>query len=302
MTPREIIAKAWSLTTHERSVRRWGFATAFFETLLTAKLVAYQVWFAYSYWQGDPIGFFSIEGLLFDIFPTSVAIGIIVTFLSLLVIELFFPHMATGAVIGLTAKAYRKEPVRGGFILGLFNFFPIFVVHEFLVLNSITTVITASSLLLRYGGEGDIKYIAIGILCALWLFSVILKFFWSFAEEAVVINKIGPFAAMGRSFKLVLSYLGHLLFILVLLFVIFIRIIVNAIITLLIPAVMIGVGFLLTGFLPDTVSYSIAGILGLALIVLASYFFAYLEVFRQAVWVITYIELSNRKDLDVIEE
>ena len=33
----------------------------------------------------------------------------------------------------------------------------------------------------------------------------------------------------------------------------------------------------------------------------ASYFFAYLHVFKQTVWTLTYIELSSRKEQDIID-
>ena len=70
---------------------------------------------------------------------------------------------------------------------------------------------------------------------------------------------------------------------------------------ILIPAIVIGIGFSLTFLLPTAISYSIAAVIGLVIIFLSSYFFAYLEVFRQTVWTLTYIELCKLKDLDLIE-
>jgi len=301
MNPREIVAKAWAITMREAMLRKWGFASAFLETLLNAKLLAYQTWLIYSYFiLKDPIGFFTIESTLIEHLPLWVAITIITTFTLLVAVEWLFPHLAKGAIIGLAAKAYRKEEMKGGLVLAVYNFFPLFAVHELLFISGVTTTMTICSLLLRYGGAAAIPGIVIVVI--LWTAGNILEFFWIFSEEAIVVRKLGIRKAIAKSCKLVISYLGHVVFLILLLFVIMLRIVANALMVIIIPGIVLGVGFLLTLFLPHVVSYSIATLLGIAIIFVASYFFAYLEVFRQTVWTLTYIELSQLKDLDVIEE
>jgi hypothetical protein len=301
MQPRDIIAKAWAITKKEKDLRVWGFTGALLKTLLNAKLFLFQAWLIYSYFVlKDPIGFFTIEKTLLENLPFVAALIIIIFFFVLLFIEWLFPHMAKGAIIGLAAKSYRKEEVKGGLVLGIYNFFPIFAIHEMLVLSSIATTVTLCSLALRYGGGAG--PMAVMLLATLWLASNILEFFWIFAEEAVVIKKIGIREAIKQSFKLVISYLGHVVFLMLLLLVIALRIVANLLMVVLVPGIILGLGFLLTTYLPAVVSYSITTVLGLILIVLASYLFAYLEVFRQTVWTITYMELSRLKDLDVIEK
>ncbi len=301
MKPRDIIAKAWVITKKERILRKWGFVGSLLKTLLNAKLFLFQAWLIYSYFiLQDPIGFFTIERVLLDNLPTWAAISIITFFLVLLFIEWLFPHIAKGAIIGLAAKSYRKEEVRGGMILGLYNFFPIFAIHEMLFISSWTTAITLCSLALRYGA--DAGPIACVLIATVWLLSNIVEFFWVFSEEAVVVKKTGIKGGIRQSFKLVMSYFSHVVFLVLLLFVIALRIILNLLMVILIPGIVLGLGFLLTTFLPPVLSYSITTVLGLVIIGFASYFFAYIEVFRQTVWTITYIELSKLKELDVIEE
>jgi hypothetical protein len=173
-------------------------------------------------------------------------------------------------------------------------------IHEFLVLASWSMVLTICSLILRYI-EGQMAIAMVCFVIFFFVLSNILKFFFSFAEPAIVVQKAGIFEAMGQSFKLVVSYLGRVMFLLLLLFVISIRIMINTMIILVIPSMVIGFGFLLGFVLSLVLSYTVAGILGIGLIVAASYLFAYLEVFKEAVWTITYIELKRNKDLDVIE-
>ncbi len=299
MTPREIIAKAWAITTKERQLRKWGFASSVLETMLNAKLFVYQAWFLYSYLQGDPIGFFTVEATVMKYVPMPVFVGLMVLLGILVCIEWIFPHFAKGAIIGLGAKAYRKEERKGGLVLGFYNFFPIFGVHELLTLSSLSTIVTLSSLSLRYGAAAG--KIGVLLLIGAWLFFNFLHFIWIFAEEGIVIRKEGVRKALRRSFKLVISYLGHVMFLILLMFVIFLRVLANAFMVILVPAVIMGLGFLLTSVLPHVISYGIAAAVGLLIIFIAGYFFAYIEVFRQMVWTITYIELSKLKDLDLIE-
>ena len=70
---------------------------------------------------------------------------------------------------------------------------------------------------------------------------------------------------------------------------------------LLIPGIVIGIGFLLSLIFSQFLTIIIGLVLGLILVGLASYLFAYIEVFGQTVWTLTYIELSKLKELDVIE-
>lgn len=300
INPREIIARAWAITLKERQLRRWGFASSVLETLLNVKLFTYQAWFLVSYLQGSPIGFFAdVEWLSRNVSFGTVA-TIVTVFLILVFIEWLFPHFAKGAIIGLAAKSYKKEEVKGGLVLAVYNFFPLFAIHEMFFIGSISMVITLSSLLLRYAPE--IAPFGIMLLVILFIGANILRFFFIVSEEAVVIRKLGIGKAMSSSFKLVISYLGHVVFLLILGFLISLRIFLNALMIFLIPGIVIGVGFLFSTFLPLGVSIAIGAVLGLIIIGFASYLFAYLEVFRQNVWTITYMELSKLKELDVIEE
>ncbi len=300
MTPREIIAEAWAITMREKSLRQWGFVSSFLETLFATKLLLYQAWFFVSYLQGNPIGFFDDVIWLSHNVSTGWLISIISVFLALLAVEWIFPNFARGAIIGLTAKAHNKEDVRGGLVLGIYNFFPMLGIHELFVLAGVANAITIISLFLRYI-DGDVKFFMIGIVIFFWVLSSILKFLASFAEPAVVVKRVSIFSGLGTSFKLIISYTSHVMFLWLLLFVISIRIAFNAILVLLIPIIAVGIGFLFATFLSFQLAVILGVSVGIILILIASYFFAYLHVFKEAVWTITYCELKKQKDLLVIE-
>jgi hypothetical protein len=300
MSPREIIAEAWAIVREQRALRHWSYTSSFFSLLLTLKLVAYQVYFGYELLAGHGGGgFFDVEIAIYNSTPPWFFWSFIVFFGLLVIVEIFYPHLARGAIIGLSAKAYNKQPVEGGLVLGLYNFFALFTIHEFIVLGSLSNLVTIISMVVRYV-NGDIRVPIIMILTGLWIFSLILKFIFVFAEEAVVVNRVSVFEALGISLKLLLSYMSRIMFLYILLLVISLRILINAALIIVIPGIVIGLAILLTTFLSVALSYTIASIVGLALIAVASYFFGYIDAFKHAVWTITYIELKKHPDLDAI--
>jgi len=299
LTPREIIAQAWTITTTERALKRWGFFGTFFRLLLDIKLIAYQLYFLYAFViAGKPVGLFDDVIWAFDHMPFWLFVTVVTTFLVLLFIEFFIPSFADGAIIGLGAKAHNREPVRGGFILAMYNFFPIFAVHEIFVFSGLNLLITASSILLRYGGGLAGFTIVVAVL--LWLISSVLKFFASFAEPAIVVQKTGIFNAIARSIKLIFSYPSHVIFLILLLLIISIRVFINTVVAILIPGIVFGIGLTMTFFVNPVISFGISAFIGLILIFITAYFFTYLHVFKQTVWTIMYMELMKQKELDTI--
>lgn len=300
MTPREIIAEAWNITTTQPKIRRWAFTSTLFETMLNVKLLAYQTYFAYEFlYRGGEVGFFDIEIWIWKSLPPALSISILLFFVLLVVVEFFMPHLCLGAIIGLAAKKAKGEPVRGGAVLALYNFFSIFAIHEFLILSSIPTAITAISLIIRYIDD-PLKIPSIVAVILLFLFGTLQKFLFAFAEEAAVIEKHGIFEAIGRSFKLILSHLWQIMFLYLLLLVISLRIVINAVMVVLIPAIVLGFGFILTYIVSFQAAVIGATVLALILIAVASYFLGYIHAFKQTVWTLTYLEFMKEKDLDEI--
>ncbi len=298
LTPREIIAQAWTITTTEPSLKRWGFAGSALRLLLDIKLVSYQFYFFLAYMSGKQAGLLKDGMWLYEKAPLPIFWTVVITFALLVIAEVFLPIFFDGAIIGLTAKSHNKEPVNGGFILGMYNFFPIFAVHQIFVFSGINLLITVISILLRYGS--GLTGFMIVIATILWLFSSIMSFLSSFAEPAIVLKKASVFESIAQSLKLTFSYPGHIIFLILLLLIISFRIIVNIAILILIPCLVIGLSIVLTYFLTPAISYSIAGVVALILTLISAYFFMYLHVFKQAVWTIMYMELTKEKELDKI--
>lgn len=299
LKPREIIAQAWTITTTERELKSWGFFGTLFEILLDVKLVVYQVYFVISYFRdGEGGGFFDIEIYIWNAVPAWLFFTFATLFCLLVFIELFAPSLAAGAMIGLAAKAHAKEKVKGGLILALYNFFPILAIREVFIFTSLSIFVTAISLIFRYGSGMQELLIPVAII--IWIISNILKFLCTFAEPAIVVSKLGVFAASGKSVKLIFSFFAHVTFLFLLLGIITVRIFINTLIILLVPTIVIGGGILLLRVVNPIISFTVMGIVGLALTFVAAYFFTYLHIFKHAVWTIMYMELIKEKDLDQI--
>ena len=298
LTPREIVAQAWTITTTEPALKRWGFFGTFFRLLLDIKLVAYQIYFLLAFLHGKEVGLFDDAIWLYNTVSFGVFTTILISFFLLLAVEVFVPSMTDGPIIGLTAKSYKHEPVQGGFILGLYNFFPILTVHEIFIFSGLNILITAVSILLRYG-EGLTPFLIV-IALVLWSMSSVLKFLSRFSEPAIVIDKVGIFDSIGKSIKLVFSYPQHVMFLIVLLILISIRVFINTVLIVLIPAVVFDIGLVLTYVVTPAISYTIAGSIGIVMIFIVAYFFTYLHVFKQTVWTLMYMELKTQKEMDVI--
>lgn len=297
MTPREIVAEAWTIATRERQLWWWGFMASLFQTLLNIKLLGYQAYFVYAYWNKIDAGLLDDFIWLYRVTSLNVTVGVAALFGVLLCIEFFMPHLTEGAIIGLSAKSYEKQEMKGGIVLSIYNFFPLFALHELFVLSGWATALTAASLSMRYLPSG-FGLPAIIIVVGIWTATNFLKFFASFAQQGIVLRKYGVFESIGKSYKLFLSNVGHIMFLFILLLVISLRVIINTIMIFLIPGIAIGIALLLTFIFSPFTSYLVATVLGILLIVLVSYFLAYIHVFKQTVWTLTFIQLEKRREID----
>lgn len=98
---------------------------------------------------------------------------------------------------------------------------------------------------------------------------------------------------MGRSAKLVIASFSHTFLIALLMIIIGIRVIINILAVLLVPALM----FFAAGFIA-TVTFAKIGIVigalvSIAGLLAASYFSGVLHVFATTVWTFTFLELMN---------
>ena len=87
-------------------------------------------------------------------------------------------------------------------------------------------------------------------------------------------------------------------FITLLMAIIGLRIILQVVLLLLVPALILLVGGYIATLTLATIGFIIGGILGLLALFFASYLAGIVDIFSYAVWTFTFLELTNEKDLD----
>ena len=303
MTPRDIIARAWTMTLEEKVLWPWGIVTAFAETLQSVQFISLQSWYFYTLIVDKRrVDFVAVWNTITDTLPMWFIVFIAITWGLTWSITKLIPTFSKGAIIGLAAKIHNEQDHRGGLVMALYNFVKIAEFHGMFMLANTSLVLWCSSLAIRWLDDGGSTAVTLIVLWTLWFFSSFLYLISSFAEEGVVIKKHGVFKAVSESMKLFVSHVGHIVFVMILLLVISIRIFVSAVAFVLLPIIVIGIALGLMTFLSKVVSALIAGVIGIALLAVVSYFFSYLVLFQQTVWTLTYMELSKLKDVDVIDE
>lgn len=303
MSPRDLIAEGWRITTTQRKLLKWGMVETFILTVHAGIVIPYQTYVLSAYVRDGTVkGIFDVLQELRALLPTAVFILLLVLLGILLLLKITFPTMATGALIGLAAKIHKGEEPKGGLALACFNFMPLLELRATFFILSPFLFVTVSSIMIRYMG-GFPTFLSLSpLILILWLASLAIHFLFAFAEEAIVVHKVGVFRAIGKSFRLVISYLTHVLLLAILLFVLTLRVLVNAFVAVLIPALIVGIGLLLTTFLPHSVSFTLSSIVGVTALVFTSYFLGYITILKNTVWTIAYMELAREKPLDLIEE
>jgi len=255
MTPRDIIARAWTMTLEEKVLWPWGIVTAFAETLQSVQFISLQSWYFYTFIvKGRRVDFRAVGETIIDTFPMWFVILIGITWLLVWSITKLIPTFSKGAIIGLAAKIHNEQDHRGGLVLALYNFIKIAEFHGMFMLANTSLVLWCSSLAIRWLGDQGSIVATLLALWLLWLLSSFLYLISSFAEEGVVIRKHGVFKAVSESMKLFVSHVGHIVFVMILLLVISIRIFVSAIAFVLLPIIVVGIALSLMTFLPKVMS------------------------------------------------
>ena len=133
------------------------------------------------------------------------------------------------------------------------------------------------------------------VFIAALVIGFILMLLFTYSEFFIVLDRKPVLAAMGRSAKLVILSWQHTFLIAILMLIIGLRIIINIIAVLLVPALMLfSAGFLASATLTNIGIYIGIALSFVALFV-ASYFTGILNVFANAVWTFTFLELMQEK-------
>lgn len=302
MNSRHVIAKAWEFTKDNKPLMWWyAFVPSILTTLIGILYLLYQ-FFAFkrsSLFDDAEKSFVSdvistIAGF-FDkhmdwLVPAIIVTAIILIFYALL------PTLCQGGLIQIIAKKYKGEEVKNsdGISFGMLVFLPLLEYHLLIKSFSIISLFTEAAFLLRNLGTGAMKtFLPVFILAT--IIGLILTLIFTYSEFFIVLDKKPVLKSMGRSAKLVIIGWQHTLLIAILMIIISVRVVINIAAVLLVPAMIFFATGLAATLTMATVGIVIGILFGLIGLFVASYFTGILNVFANAVWTFTFLELMNEK-------
>jgi len=305
MKYRAIIREAWTLTQGNKKLIWWfAFVPALLELLVGMVYLSYQ---AASFWnnpyfregaEGSHIISEVFKGLvdLFHVQPGLVVFGLVVVAIILLA-YLFLPVFTQGSLIQLVAYIRAGQPVSiaKGISFGFSRFLQLFEYGLFVKTFSMVGIITEASFALRILGPKPFEVLG-------WIFllfivvGLLLTLLMTYSEYYIVIDKEGVFNSVIKSGGLVIRQWHHTLFMLFLMAIIVLRIALNLLVALLIPALVLGPIYFFTSITVAKIGAVVGGVIGLVVLYFSSYFLGVFHVFATTVWTFTFLELTKEEE------
>lgn len=309
---RQIISESWKYTQSNKGLIIWvGFLSCLLTTTVGIGYIAYQ-YFAFK----SSYLFTSEEHSFLGQVVTFIANFIkehlswtvpMVVFAIIFAIAYFlYPTLAkAGAIQTITRNRNgQKIGVGGGFRHGIMSFLPLLEYHLLIKTFGFFSILIEMSFVLRNLGPVIFK-ILLPLFILLIIIGFILTLLFTYADFYIVIDHEPIFSAMKKSAKMVIMHWKHTFLITFLMILIGVRIIIQAVIVFLIPALIVLIaGYLATVALPVT-GIIVGGIVGLVTLILAAYLNGIVEIFSYTVWTFTFLDITQEKEVsarDVIIE
>jgi len=313
MDYKAVVKDAWVLTTRNRKLFwYWAFVPALLSIVAGMGYFGYQV-MAFSYspiytgaTSGDHVSF--MEALIVWILDflkqnTSQGILLIVVAAIIFLLDMVFPTFCKVALIQLTARIKNGQPVNmiDGITYSALGFLKLFEYHTLIKIFSVVTIVTEAMFVLRNMGWEAFKFMVVPFALFL-LFGFLLALFLTYTDYFIVIDGEGVLGSMGKSMKLVILHWRHTILLLMLMILISARIIVNILLVLLVPSLIFLAGGLIATITLAKIGTIIGIIVGIISLFFAAYFTGILEVFANAVWVLTFLQLTEEGEVSAREK
>lgn len=300
----KIIHDAWDLTTQCSKLKWLVFVPSFAAVIVFVAEMA---------WQGSLIveefGLFGIEdhfvyskvGNFFQFLAAHHLMGWAIFGLVFIVLfEFVFPAWISSTLI-LSIRQKFCEPekylsLRQKIIEGSGHFFPLFELHAFFSPFAMLTIAFFTVTMFRYY-HGDIfSSIMLPVILIYSLIALFLNVFIAFAPFYIVLEGYGIGDSVKKSFGLVFLNFGSTMAIILLMFLVNLRVIINVLVVIGVP---LGILFSVSFFAKSAwLNFAIVGsvLVGTGLLFMTAYLTAILEVFSTAVWERAFAVLRVKQD------
>ncbi len=302
MNSRHVIAKAWEFTRENKPLMWWY---AFIPSVLTTLIGILYLLYQFFSFKRSPLFDNAPHSFIADVISTTVNFlskntnllvpAIIITIIVLILYALL-PTLCQGGLIQIIAKKYKNEEVKtsDGISYGMLVFLPLLEYHLLIKSFSIVSLFTEAGFIVRNLGTDAVKTL-LPIFILATIAGLILTLIFTYSEFFIVLGKKPVLKSMGRSAKLVILSWQHTLLIAILMLIISVRVIINIIAVLLVPAMIFFATGLAATLTMANIGIALGILIGLFGLFAASYFTGILNVFANAVWTFTFLELMNEK-------
>jgi hypothetical protein len=297
---RHIIAQAWHFTKENKPLMWWyGFLPALLTTLIGIFYLVYQFFsfkrsalfdnakqsFITEVFHYISDFFSGHEGLLW---PS------IITVIIVLIAYALLPTLMQGGLIQVIVRKRKGQPVRNsdGIALGMLVFLPLLEYHLLINGFSLVSLFTEAGFLARNLGASAMKTLLPVFILAAFI-GLVLTLLFTYSEFFIVLEKKPVMKSMLRSAKLVIISWQHTFLIAILMLIISLRVIINIIAVLLVPALLFFSAGLIATFTFSGIGIAIGIIIAVVTLTIASYFSGILHLFANTVWTYTFMDLMD---------
>lgn len=300
MKSRDIVRKAWQVTqVHLKKLIWYGVIPAFFSTVVSSGYLAYQynAFRTSELFSDEPHSlkpFIQTVWSLISGHPWATVSFVIFAILFLLA-YILIPPIFKGTLIEAVMRIRDYKPIGGSVEIGLRRFFPLF---EFGIITgtfSVLTLFTEGSFILRWWGV-NVFFAALPILLFVAMVGLIASLLFTYAEYFIVLENKRLIESIKESVILVIANFRKTILVFILMALIAVRVILNVVLVLLIPMGLVALGSYFVSSFTSVIVLTVAGVLGLGMLMLSSYLLGLFHIFSTAVWVFTFAVLSHREE------
>jgi len=304
MNTKEIIRDAWQLTqTNKGLMWTYAFIPELISLLVGILYLAYQF---LSFWKsslfrdyaGDSF-FHEVINFSGNFISNNTSLAIVGIFIAAFIGLLYFtlPVFSKAALAQLIARKRNGQDIKimDGVSYGFLHFLQLFEYRLLIRTFSVFGVFTELSFVVRNLGTGAFEVLLFPFIL-IFVVGLSLLLLFTYSEYFIIIDDKNMIQAMAASARLVIVHWQQTFLMILLMVLITLRILLNIILVLLIPSIII----ISTGILATFALAKVGLVIGLLIAGVGMYFSAYLggilEVFSTAVWVSTFLELTNEHE------
>lgn len=304
MEYKQIIADSWKYTQENKKIVYWlGFFPSILTTCVGVGMVAYQIFaFKKSYlFDNSEISFMHEVinfGWEFISGHASLTIPLIIVSVIVFLLWTYAPTFAEAAAVQALARAKngQKSGLGIGIKHGLLRSLPLFEWHVMLKTISPIAMATEAAFVIRNLNVEVFKLLVIPFAVAT-LIGLFLKLLFTYTDMYIVIDDEGIFSSLKKSIKLVILSWQETLLITILMIIIGVRVVIQAVLVFLIPAILLLLGGYIASLALNIAILIVFGVVGLGAIILAAYLGGVIDIFAYAVWTFTFLDLTSKGEV-----